>query len=142
MMTAQIPEMLIYKDLKLEMCDEPLFFYPLQFSFNKKGKEVLWTNTACWRGYVGIWRIIRKKLYLVDIDGYFKDETKMTVDDIEPATTHGVFAWWLSQEVRCGVGQVIDYVHSGYSSTFEKDLFLKFENGLLVQERLVTNVIN
>jgi len=140
-MTAQVAEVLLYKNKKIPLLDEPLHYYPLEFNFQKNKKEIQWTNTACWRGYVGTWKITNKKLYLVDILGAYGDGSKMVIDDIEPATNQGVFAWWLSRELRCGLGRIINYVHGGYMSTFEKDLFLTFDRGILVSERIVENKI-
>jgi hypothetical protein len=33
----------------------------------------------------------------------------------------------------------LNYVHGGYASTYEKDLFLTFSKGVLVSERTVVN---
>lgn len=42
-------------------------------------------------------------------------------------------------EIRIRQGEMLEYVHMGYESVFEKDLYLKFENGVLVDERVVDN---
>ena len=39
-------------------------------------------------------------------------------------------------------GEMLRYEHMGYGSTFEKDLFLKFEAGVLVEERIIENKID
>ncbi len=37
------------------------------------------------------------------------------------------------------MGGLLEYVHGGYASTYEKDLFLRFERGILISERIVDN---
>jgi hypothetical protein len=34
---------------------------------------------------------------------------------------------------------MLDYVHMGYASTYEKDLYFQFSKGVLVSTRTVTN---
>jgi len=63
-MTAQYGELLEYDGRKMKMFTEPLERY---LSTLEKRPEELSTmhNTACWRGYIGEWRIIDSKLFLV-----------------------------------------------------------------------------
>jgi hypothetical protein len=42
-------------------------------------------------------------------------------------------------EYRCPMGKLLNYVHMGYASLHEKDLFLAFKQGELVSERVVEN---
>jgi hypothetical protein len=59
--------------------------------------------------------------------------------DLFPDHAKGVFAHWFSSEVRCPFGKMLDYVHMGYGSTFENDLYLTFKKGMLVAKRVITN---
>jgi len=37
------------------------------------------------------------------------------------------------------MGKELEYVHMGYGSIYERDLFLKFEKGKLIGKRVVDN---
>ena len=46
-----------------------------------------------------------------------------------------VFADWYSGVMRIPHGKMMKYVHQGYASLYEKELFLRFESGVLVSYR-------
>lgn len=50
-----------------------------------------------------------------------------------------IFADWFSRDIRIPLGELLEYVHNGYSSTYEKDMFLEFQNGVLVNCTLEDN---
>ena len=50
-----------------------------------------------------------------------------------------VFAYWVNGKLKIQSGEVLEYVNKGYDSVYEKDIFLKFENGILMDERTVIN---
>jgi hypothetical protein len=135
-MTAQISETLIYEDQKLSMCSQPLDYW-----LCTAGKDIDFqsTSTACWRGYTGTWKVINDRLYLASLNGTGRDGSKLRMKDLFPDHSKGVFAHWFSGEVRCPFGKMLDYVHMGYGSTFEKDLYLTFKKGMLVAKRVITN---
>lgn len=45
-----------------------------------------------------------------------------------------VFADWFTGKIRIPIGDTVAYVHGGYASIQEGDMFLEFENGVLVNE--------
>ena len=51
----------------------------------------------------------------------------------------GVFAHWFTGELRCTRGKLLKYVHGGYASSYEQDLFIDVVRGVVVAERLVVN---
>ena len=135
-MTAQIKETLIYKGRKLNMAAEPLNKYlakryDLQVLLNSLG-------TACWRGYMGEWEIKGDKLYLVKLKINLNHETRNGVDCLFPGQKE-VFAEWFTGEIRVPTGDMLQYVHMGYASVYEKDIFLTFEEGILMDERIADN---
>jgi hypothetical protein len=137
-MTAQISENLKYKDEELSMCANPLDVW-LRYA----GKDITFglSSTACWRGYVGSWEIVDNYLYLVSVDARDEQGNYMGIKRLFPDSSLPVFAHWYSGEVRCPKGRLLEYVHGGYASSYEKDLFLKFERGVLVKEWEVNNGI-
>ena len=36
---------------------------------------------------------------------------------------------------------MLQYVHGGYASRFEKDLFIKIENGRVIEQKVVDNTV-
>jgi hypothetical protein len=135
-MTAQFAERLIYKGEEISMCSNPLNLW-----LCSGGADIRFglASTACWRGYVGTWKIINSRLYLIDISANSEDGKELSVEDLFPGYGERVFAHWFSGEVRCPQGKLLNYVHGGYASTYEKDLFLTFSKGVLVSERIVVN---
>ena len=135
-MTAQISENLIYEGEILAMCAEPLDFW-----LSDAGKHINFQmrSTACWRGYVGTWKIISNHLYLSRLYGYLEDGRRISRKDLFPKNPKGVFAHWFTEEVRCPMGELLNYEHMGYMSTYEKDLYLNFSNGILISKRVVVN---
>lgn len=132
-MTAQFREILIYNGERLGMAANPLRPY----LDSRKDIEFVSNSTACWRGYVGRWKIIDDKLFLVNLSANLGDE-KVGLDYLFPGEKK-VFADWYSGEIRIPTGEMIEYVHMGYASIFEKDIFLVFVNGQLVNQYEVDN---
>ena len=91
-------------------------------------------TTACWRGYFGRWKIKDSKLYLtgleanISIDG--KDD-EVGLDYFFPNQKQ-VFASWFTGKIRVPIGEMIEYIHMGYHSKYQKDLFLMIEDGVVI----------
>ena len=150
-MTAQVPEIQIFKGERLRMCATPLDAFLSQTS-NKIESDSI--SSACWRGYVGVWEIINDRLYLkeINVDRWDPEPDSDAVDDEEqdcpvenvlgkifPGYQDGVFAHWVTGKIRCPKGNLLKYFHGGYMSKFEEDLFLEFKAGVLVNEQIVIN---
>lgn len=139
-MTAQVTEKLIIDGKKLAMCSEPLRIILLQ----NKGPQFMAQCSACWRGYVGTWEIKKdsdekKRLYLISINGSLKSGEEASLEKLFPGNPKGVFAHWFSGTIRCPDGKLLNYVHGGYASTYEKDYFYEFDKGVLTGESVVEN---
>ena len=50
-----------------------------------------------------------------------------------------VFAHWYSGTIRIPQGKLLNYVHMGYGSTYERDLFLEIEKGVIKNTRMRQN---
>jgi len=136
-MTAQFFERLIYKGKKVGMASEPLSIYLRGLKEPIKTSGI---NTACWRGYVGTWEIKENRLYLTGIETRDEQGNSVGIEYIFPGQKE-VFASWYSGELRIPTGELLEYMHAGYGSVFEKDIFLEIESGILVKERTVDNSI-
>lgn len=131
-MTAQASELLIYGDKEIRLCSNPLSLY-----LKQSGISFVSPNTACWRGYIGTWEIIEsegiERLYLVELSAHRTYEDVVGVSDIFPGFDR-VFAHWFTGELRCPQGELLNYVHGGYASTYEYDLLMDFKQGVLVNK--------
>ena len=135
-MTAQVAEKLTYQDQTLAMCSEPLDGY-----LASCGRDIRFQglSTACWRGYIGRWEVKGDRLYITGITATLENGNSATLKDLFPDFPNGAFAHWFTGEIRCPMGKQLKYVHMGYATQFEKDLFLTFKSGVLVAERIVKN---
>ena len=135
-MTAQMPERLTYKGEQLSLAEEPLWaFFKLAGSKPPMAKG----SSALWRGYIGSWEITNERLYLVGIDGRLKDGSALTLDLLFPGFSDRVFAHWYSGDMRIPRGKLLNYVHAGYASVYERDLILNIERGVVVRETVRRN---
>jgi hypothetical protein len=125
-MTAQIAEILHYNNQKLSMCSEPLGDYFLLAGVEPQFEA---NCSALWRGYVGTWEIAEDRLYLVELEGTLKDGTEATLATLFPDFPDRVFAGWFTGKLRVPQGKELEYVHMGYCSVFERDLFIEIEKG-------------
>lgn len=138
-MTAQAAEVLMHKGEHLSLCSEPLGEFlktihsPIKFYA---------PSTALWRGYIGTWAIEGGHLYLVKLKAFVQngeDVEDVGLSYLFPDYPDGVFAHWYSGELRCPMGEMLNYVHGGYASTYEQDLFIEVKNGVVLGERIVSN---
>lgn len=138
-MTAQAMESLVFKGERLLMCTTPLDIYLVQ-----RGIQFYSETTANWRGYIGSWEIkgseeLGYRLYLVELSASIAYQKRVGLDHLFPDYPNGIFAHWFTGEIRCPRGDRLHYVHGGYASIYEEDLFLNFNQGVLQGTRLVKN---
>ncbi|MEN6363376.1 MAG: hypothetical protein ABFC90_12180 [Bacteroidales bacterium] len=146
-MAAQIGDKILYNGQIHSLASEPLS--PYLFT-NKIEKLFSGISSACYRGYCATWRIENKNIYLLNIESPYsiKDENTDKIDEpisamnkLFPGQTE-VFAHWVNGKIKIQSGEVLQIVNTGYESVYEKDIFLKFENGVLVDEKVVLNASN
>lgn len=144
--TAQHPEVLLFEGKKESMFAEPLEKY---FSESRPKPEMFEpTSTACWRGYIGTWKIQDGSLLLISLgrermkkmDG----EWRIVMDNVPltkvfPDARGPVHAEWFSGVIRVPRGKMLRYVHMGFGSLTEQNLYLTFKTGRLTAKRLVDN---
>jgi len=133
-MTAQVSERLIYGEKEI-----PIFSNPLATYLRQTGIKFQSPTTANWRGYVGTWEIkgnseIGERLYLVGIAAHKTYEEILELKDLFPDSPDGVFAHWYSGTLRCPQGNRVKYVHMGYASKYEYELFIEFKQGVLIKQ--------
>ena len=132
-MTAQIAENLRHKSEDLAMCTTPLSDY---FTLGGLHSPFESNCTALWRGYIGSWEIVDDRLYLISLRGTLKDGVEASLETVFPEYPNRVFAHWYSGTIRIPQGKELRYVHMGFGSTYERDLLLQLESGVVVATRV------
>lgn len=127
-MTAQVPDSLWYEGTKYPLCDLPLRDY---FDLGGTRPEFSAPSSALWRGYVGTWEIRDDRLYLIKLTGHLKSGDSVTLATLFPDFPERVFAHWSSRTLRVPQGGLVKYVHAGFASVYERDLFLEIDEGIL-----------
>jgi len=135
-MTAQFAEKLRYQGEQVAMFTNPLSDYFKLAGLNPGFESKC---TALWRGYVGKWEIVDDRLYLIGLNAALENGSQATLDTFFPGFPDRVFAHWYSGSVRIPQGERLRYVHMGYGSVFERDLFLDIERGVVVTTRIREN---
>ncbi len=133
-MTEQAQERLILKGNETSMAAEPLN----QYLQNLNDIKFIWRSTACYRGYFGQWEIKDSKLYLIGLKAYIEGYREVGLNYLFPGQKE-VFANWFNGEIRIPQGEMLEYVLSDSASLYDNDLFLIFENGILVNQHEVDN---
>ena len=87
--------------------------------------EWLLRSTACYRRYIGSWKLCDGRLYLTGLRG------KWTLIGTEP-----LFADWVSGKFRVPQGEVAEYVHLEFFTRFERELHIRIKRGLVIDMRL------
>lgn len=86
----------------------------------------LLSSTACWRGYEGTWAIKGDRFYLVGVRGRYS-----LIGDAP------LLADWFTGEIRVSEGKMLAYVHQGFGSASEREIYTKIENGIVVTSRVI-----
>ena len=128
-MTAQVPELLLVEGVQHALCDTPL---ESLFAAQGTRPSLQVQCSACWRGYQGQWEIRNGRLFLLGISGDFSDGRELTIDALLPGSEGPIFAGWYSGRLRCPQGQLLDYVHQGFESTYEHDLLIQICDGFVM----------
>lgn len=128
--TGQASDLLIIEKDTFKLYSNPLEPY-LEFK-NKRvlnGIELEMTNTACWRGYIATWEITNDSLFLVNVIRRDGADQILTFNLKEEFGTNRVFAEWFTGSLYSPRGEILQYVHMGYSSIYEKEEYYNVWNG-------------
>lgn len=140
--TAQIGDVLFYKGERLSIFSNPLEQYFSDENPRPKGLFMA-SCSACWRGYVATWKIEEGHLYLEKlVEGTCgADAKEIVLGKVFPNRTGPVKATWFTGTLRVPRGKELRYVHMGYESVYEKELFIQIEKGKVVKEETVDNSV-
>ncbi len=146
--TPQAPDKLIHKGKLFNLFASPLeSFYKGDKSRPKFMIEPRTWHSDNQRGYVATWEVRDNFLYLVEIESWICEPPSS--DNCKRADLKELFgeryqdgrvkAEWFSGELRMPEGKVLQYVHMGYVSLYERDTILTVESGKIVGEKMIDN---
>jgi uncharacterized protein (TIGR02996 family) len=144
-MTAQIHEGLRFRDR-----DTSMAACPLNQAFGPDFPRPPFTgmSTACWRGYVGCWEVRDDLLHLTALQGNVRASDDPNVRLTRPVGLHdlfphapsdGIFADWVTDWLPVRWGKMKKYVHAGFASEYDRELFLAVSHGYLIAVHDVRN---
>ena len=139
--TAQYPDKIIYKGKEYSLHSNPLENYFEKYPDKRPKGEIM--STALWRGYVATFEVKNGQLFLKDIEIEVPDTTsKNSYDTTWESVLSEVFPNqknikidWLTGLLVIPHGKIVNYVHMGYGSTYEKYILLEFNKGDLKKEK-------
>jgi hypothetical protein len=141
--TAQFPDKLLYDGKEHSLYTNPMEPYFARYPDKKPTDGV--TCTALWRGYVATFEILEKRLFLSDIkvmvmtkDQKGKRDTAFSsVKDTLIPEGGSLPADWFSGILVLPDGELVNYVHMGYASTYSNYILLEIRKGTLTEKRVL-----
>jgi hypothetical protein len=155
-MTAQTADILVYQGKQFSLFSNPLEEY---FKLHPPRPFFVPTHTANWRGYVAEWVVTEGRLYLAALSGticvkpsdgggrksawcqvgHSGDCTvrKVTLGNVFKSEDRPIPATWVTGELRAPDGELVEYVHMGYGSRYERNLLFDVIDGMVVRTRIL-----
>lgn len=135
-MTAQAFEKIVIDNNYYDLANEPLKGY-----LRENPKPFKISLTSLWRGYIGTWKIENNKLYLIDIEGSHVNGGNIGMDYLFD-NTGAQFASWYSGKLNVPFGDIVEYIHRGHFSIYEKEYVYQVERGVIVNKKLFKHFDN
>lgn len=142
--TAQRPDYLIIENDTLKLQCNPLETY---FEKNPLPNDLRIFNSGLWRGYIAFFKIINSKLVVENLyqPQYLENDKGEHYEKLI-SIYKKVFGENLNFECNfysgvliCPRGELLDYVHMGYSSTYENYTLFEINNGNYIKEKQLSN---
>jgi hypothetical protein len=139
--TAQYPDRIVFDGKEYSLHSNPLESY-FEKKPDKRPKGGV-RSTALWRGYVATFEIRDSQLFVKDIQIEYWDTTdKKNHDTKWRSVMTEVFpdqknlkVDWLTGLLVLPFGEIVNYVHMGYGSTYEKYFLLEIDKGNFIKSK-------
>ena len=125
-MTTQVDELILIDGKEYPLINVPSLPEDSSIIQHKKGLISKWSN--CWRGFQGTWEIKDDKLYLIEFSS----------DSYELLCKLPILADWIKGEIKVATGDIKETT-SWAIETYETEMHLTIENGLLVKTKNIKN---
>lgn len=142
--TAQIPDGISYEGQGHALYSQPIHAL-LRARPELQARVERYIGPRCsasWSGLRAEWAVEDDRLYLVRLEANPCDREPDRIPLRKLGARRGetrLFAEWFSGELRLPQGEELEYVHMGFESVYERDLFLTIEKGRLIGRRVVEN---
>jgi len=139
--TSQIPDKIIYNGNEYKLHCNPMEAYFELHPEKRPVNEIMSSNL--WRGYVATFEIKDNALYLKDLSIQVSDTTTKdkfdhmwisVVDKVFPNETNIKIDWYTGLLVL-PYGELLNYVHMGYGSTYENYILIEINKGNFMKEK-------
>jgi len=135
--TAQYPDKIVYKGKEYSLHSNPMEAYFEKNPSKKPQGGVI--SSALWRGYVATFEIADGSLLLKDVEIQVPEKEhgyvfKSVLEKVVPSGTRLKIDWF-SGLLVLPEGKIVNYVHMGYGSTYERYTLLAVEKGAFKAER-------
>ncbi len=77
------------------------------------------------------------RLYLTDIN--LEDGTRVSLETLFPGFPNLVFAHWYTGTLRVPDGKLLNYIHAGFGSEYERDILIQVEEGTVTETSIREN---
>ncbi|KAF7772918.1 hypothetical protein PMAN_b0558 [Pseudoalteromonas marina] len=135
--TAQIPDAIEINDVKYRLNTNPLEKYLAEIKWEKPESASI--SSANWRGYLAAWKVEAGNLLLTDMTISVHSETKKhsysdvsILEDVFPDKKE-IVAVWYSGALIVPHGEMTNYVHMGYGSSYENYIVLRINKGIVIE---------
>jgi hypothetical protein len=134
--TAQEPDTITINAVEL-----PLNTNPLEALIETKGwqppeEASIWSSN--WRGYIAKWEVVAGNLILKEASILLKESTfenpkrKSILNDLA-LNQKNIIAKWYSGALIVPDGEMTEYVHMGYGSSYENYQVLRIKHGIVIE---------
>lgn len=136
--TAQYPDRIIFNNKEYSLFTNPLERYFVKNEDKRPKGGVI--STALWRGYVATFEIIENQFYVKDIEIEIRNKTsdgtewKSVIDEVFPKTEDRKIDWFNGLLIL-PYGELINYVHMGYESTYENYIIIEIDKGKYLKSK-------
>ena len=103
-----------------------------------------WVNSACWRGYIGLWRLEDGRLWLdgITCDTLGSDDCPDSPPEIDMRPIFDgdpgpIECTWFTGKLRVPLEPELAHVHMGWMSTYRYERIIHIRQGKVVRERHV-----
>lgn len=135
--TAQIPDSIEINNVKYRLNTNPLEKYLAEKKWVKPENASI--SSANWRGYLASWKIEAGNMLLEDvtirISEKYSNEPRKTVSILNTLfpNKNWIIATWYSGALIVPYGEMTNYVHMGYGSSYEKYMILRVSKGVVIE---------
>lgn len=143
--TEQEPDLLIYNSEIIKIIE-----FPLEVLIKKDSRikekltdESNCISSACWRQYIGTWKIENDSLFLIRLKDCceYKKIKLDTIFESKDIKNDKVFAFWYSNNIYAGFGKISDLLNTEniFEPIYEKRINLKLNKGIVTELKVRKN---